>query len=104
MALRHRPARPEIQNNRSLALMGLERSEEALPQLRRPLGDKAGLCRGAEHRGIAQASLNRLDQALQSYDKAVALKPDYIEALNNKGRLLAALGRFDEALAVMRRS
>jgi len=99
MALAIVPRAPEIQNNRSLALMGLERSEEALRSCDAALAIKPDYVEALNNRGIAQASLNRLDQALQSYDKAVALKPDYIEALNNKGAVLAALGRFDEALA-----
>jgi protein O-GlcNAc transferase len=85
--------------NHSIALLELNRPEEALAQCDRALllgGDQA---RGHALRATALRALKRGEEALANYDHAIALAPGNPEIHFNRANVLKDLRRLEEALA-----
>jgi tetratricopeptide (TPR) repeat protein len=86
-------------NQRGLALMRLNRFEDALASYDRALAVWRDHAEAWCNRGAALHELKRFDEALASYDCALALQPRYAEALCYRGASLRQLKRTEEALA-----
>ena len=83
--------------DRSIALLNLERYEEALQVCEKEL-ELNPINFGAWClKGIAFNKLGRYAEALQAYDKALELYPDYVDAWIFKLEVLCKLGRDEEA-------
>ena len=88
----------EALSNRGLALMDLNRFEDAVASFDRVLAMVDDV-ETYNNRGAALQRLNRLGEALASYDCALKLDPGLAEAHCNRGIALRYLNRLDEALA-----
>ena len=86
-------------SNKGIALVNLDRSEEALACYDEALDINPRLAGAWNNKGIALVNLGRSEEALACCDKALDINPQYIEAWNNKGAALHALGKPDEELA-----
>lgn len=83
---------------RALALLALNRAEDALPSLDLVAELFPDFARGHHTRGVALNCLGYLDEALLSFDQALLLEPDEVATINNRGATLHDLGRLREAL------
>ena len=91
-------AAPEPHSNLGLALLALNRPEEALASFELSLKLRPGVPASIVNRGNALLALNRPAEALADFDQAIAIQPNFILAHNNRGNTLRVLGRAEEAL------
>ena len=96
--MKFRPKWPEALTNRGVALLILDRAEDAVASYDRALAIRPTFALALSNRGNALCRLGRYQQALMSYDRALVIQADYPEALQNRGTALHALGRYEEAL------
>jgi superkiller protein 3 len=83
--------------DRGIALLNLERYEEALQASEKALELSPNHSGAWCLKGIAFDKLGRYEEALQAYDKALELYPDYVDAWIFKLDVLCKLGRDEEA-------
>jgi tetratricopeptide (TPR) repeat protein len=96
-------ADPAAHYNRALALILMQRPEDAVSALDTALSLKPDYAVAHFLRGNALRQLARPHDALSSYDRALALDPNYVEASVNRAIQLKTLGRFEDALAELDR-
>ncbi|MHC5728153.1 MAG: tetratricopeptide repeat protein, partial [Nostoc sp.] len=84
---------------RSIALLNLERYEDALASTEQSLKFKGDLSAAWENRALALDELGRYDEAIASYDQAIEFQRDNSNAWYNRGIVLLTLERFEEAIA-----
>ena len=97
-ALRINPHAASAHSNLGVALLELNRPEEALASFDRALALKPEFVDALNGQGIALIQLQRPERALPSFDRALALRPDLAIALYGRGNALFQLERLDEAL------
>jgi len=88
-----------ISNNRAVALLELQRYQEALSYCEKSLALLPDQPDALSTYAATLMALRRYDDALAAYDRALRLKPDFVEALNHRGSALRELKRLDQALA-----
>ena len=98
------PDRVSVLTNLSVALLKLERPEEALIHAQKSVVLDPCNVDGWLNAGSAHMSLKRLDDALACYDRAVRINPAFADAWMNRGNILAELSRPEDALANYRRA
>lgn len=103
-SLRLNPHQPDSAANRGIALMKLNRPDEALAAFDLALSQNNRLVQTHNQRGKALAALGRNDEAEAAFATAATLKPDFAEAYYNRGTVLEKLDRPDEALAAFDRA
>jgi predicted TPR repeat methyltransferase len=81
-----------------LALLKLNRFEEALEAFDRALAIKADYAEALTRRGDALLGLGRQADALASYNRSLRYRANDPETLNNRAAILIDLGRLSEAL------
>lgn len=86
-------------DQRSVALAGLNRLEEALGSADRAVTINSDFAEAWSNRAVTLWRMQKPIEALASADRAVALKPNYSQGWFNKGRILRTLERFDDAIA-----
>lgn len=86
-------------DQRSVALAGLNRLEEALGSADRAVTIKPDFAEAWSNRAVTLWRMQNSIAALASADRAVALKPNYSQGWFNKGRILRTLERFEAAIA-----
>src|SRR5581483_2154727 len=84
---------------RALALLALNRQDEALADLDKALAAKPDDADTWYNSGNVLAALNRFEEALARYDRALAIDPRRATFHNNRGNALRKLDRLEEALA-----
>ncbi len=100
------PAQPQMHSNRGVALVRLDRFDEAMAAFGaaialQPDGQQAD---GFINLGAYMHSLGRWAEALDAYGRAIALNPLDPVAWGNRGMTLTAAGRQDEAVASLDRA
>ena len=98
-ALRLAPGSIETWANLGLALMALDRHQEAVAVFDRALAIRPDFAEVQCSRGVALGKLGQHAQALAAFDRALAIKPDYPEAFYNRGVMLGQLERHEHAVA-----
>lgn len=93
------PAHAPVYSNLAVALLALERPQEALRCCDVGLELKPGFPEAWCNRGHALLALGRYDEALASYERALASNPGFYDALAGRIKVLLVLSRYDEALA-----
>jgi tetratricopeptide (TPR) repeat protein len=97
--------RPEIFNNRGVALEALGRLDEALESFNQAVGCRSDYAAALVNRGGVLCALGRWTQALADYDQALAVVPDQGPPYwNNRGLALGELDRWAEAADSFARS
>ncbi|MCL4791753.1 MAG: tetratricopeptide repeat protein [Gammaproteobacteria bacterium] len=81
-----------------LALLRLNRYEEALASLDQALAIKPDFADALTRRGDALLGLGRQGDALASYNRSLRYRPNDPETLNNRAAILIELGRLTEAM------
>lgn len=92
------PDSAEIHNNKCLALINLNRFDEAIECYDKLLKIYPNYSKGWNNKAFALHNLNRLDEAIECYDEALKIDPTFISTLRNKAHALRTLNRFDEAI------
>jgi tetratricopeptide (TPR) repeat protein len=87
-----------IWSQRSRALVGLKRYQEALDSAERSIALDFGIAESWNNKGVSLWFLDKPRQALIALERAINLNPRYIGALFNYGRTLSSLGQYREAL------
>src|SRR6185312_1152514 len=90
--------------NRSVALAGLERFEEAVQASDAALAVDPNSADAWHNRGVCLSRVQRHGEAVESYDRAIRLSPGVMQIHINRGSALAALARYPEALAAFDRA
>lgn len=87
--------------NAAVALSALGRTDEAIQQFRRAIGERDGAL--ARHNfGLTLMKLGRFDEAIEQYRAGLRLEPDHFATLVELGATLGTRGRFAEAETVLR--
>lgn len=101
------PELVEAYSSRALALLELERTQEALANCDQAIALRPDLPEAYYCRGVALRRLNRSREALESLDQAIRLKPDDEAAYRARGNAQldlrqpqAALASFGQAIAL----
>jgi tetratricopeptide (TPR) repeat protein len=97
-ALRLAPGSVEAWANLGLALVAIDRHDEAVASFDRALAIRPDFAEVLCSRGVALGKLGRYEQALAGFDHALAIRPDYPEALYNRGVMLGHLERHEHAV------
>ena len=98
-AIEFSPDFAEANYSRGIALVQLNRLEEALVSYERAIKIKPDFADAYLNRGNALQDLNRFEEAVASYDMTIKIEPNNAEAYNNRGNALQELERMEEALA-----
>ncbi len=96
--LRSTPTNAEVLSNRSVALLTLERVDEALQSCDAALKIMPHSVDALYNRGNALRALGQPEEAGASYQEALAIEPRRADAHNNLGLTLVSLGLHAEAL------
>ena len=92
------PDSAEIYKIKGLALINLNRFEEAIECYDKSLKINPNDFKAWNNKAFSLHNLNRLDEAIKYYDKSLKINPNYISTLNNKAFALRTLNRLDEAI------
>lgn len=92
------PDSAEIHNNKCLALINLNRFDEAIKCDDKVLKIDPNDFGVWNNKGFSLYELYRSDEAIECYDKALEINPNFFEAWANKGLALESLDRLDEAV------
>jgi tetratricopeptide (TPR) repeat protein len=84
--------------NKGVALMNLNRPQDALRCFDISVGLNDRYVKGHNNRGSALAHLGKHEMAVEAYEKALKWDSKNAVAWHNKGRALEFLGKLDEAL------
>jgi predicted O-linked N-acetylglucosamine transferase (SPINDLY family) len=84
--------------SRGIALIELERRDEALASFDRVLAIEPANAHALNNRGFVLNALDRRDEALASYEQVLRIDPRHAEALINRGVVLSDLGQYEVAL------
>lgn len=103
-AVRARPYRNDIHNQRARLFERMDRLDDALECLDRALAIDPRNLTDLRNRGIVLRKLGRTAEALASYEALLAIAPDDINALVRQSQLLNELSRRQEALASIERA
>ena len=103
-ALRRNPNIAGAWHNRGLALLNLERDEEALQSFEKALRLDPNLGPAWQTKGVILARAGQVEEAIEPFRRAVALLPGNASALENLARALGETGRCAEAVEVGRRA
>lgn len=87
-----------------VALLSLDRAEEAVIPFQRALALDPALAEAHGHLGMALRKLGRVQEAIACYLRALGMDPDHAESHNNLGNALNQVGRVDEAIAHFERA
>jgi Tfp pilus assembly protein PilF len=87
------------QDNLGLALLRLERPQEAMPHLLASLQLRPNREQVHLDLGRALVATDRVADGIAEYDRAIAINPEDPDVYNQKGVALMQSGRFDEAQA-----
>ena len=98
-ALAIHPGSAHTHTNLAIALLELNRREEALSSCDRAIAQQPDFADAHTNRGLALLSLGWVEEALACHEQAIAIKPDYADAHSNRGAALYELKRWDDALA-----
>lgn len=98
------PRHADAHHFRSLALVRLDRPDEALAGFEQAVAIDPGNVGAFGNRGILLLQLRRLDEALSSFDRAIALDPGATATHINRGNVLLELHRPKDALACFDRA
>jgi protein O-GlcNAc transferase len=82
-----------------VALMSMERFEEAEPFIVRAIALDQKSDVSFYNFGVISKRLNKPQQALENFDKALNLNPDVAETWNSRGTIFNDLRRYDSAVA-----
>lgn len=98
-AIALRPEVAAVHFNLGIALLQLQRSEDALLCFEQVIALNPDHAKAYFHRGRALEALRRFEDAITSYDLAIDRHPAYAAAYVNRGTAFQGLQRTQEALA-----
>ncbi|WOD37097.1 tetratricopeptide repeat protein [Nodosilinea sp. E11] len=88
----------EVFNQRSIALTGLSRYDEALASINRAVGITPDYAEAHHHRAVILWYLERYDDALAANQRSLELAPNHARTWLNRGIILRSMQRHDDAL------
>jgi protein O-GlcNAc transferase len=97
-ALRCKPDRVDVLNDRGVVLDSLGRYEEAIATYDKAVAIKPDFAEAWNNRSSPLLQMGRATEALASVQKAIDVRPTYPDAFNNRGLALHKLKRYDDAL------
>ncbi|MFZ0594154.1 MAG: tetratricopeptide repeat protein [Bryobacteraceae bacterium] len=96
-ALKIRPEYPEALNLLGVALVSMNRSDEAVPLFEHAIRLWPNYAEAHLNLGMAREAASQIDAAIAEYRLAIASKPNYAEAHVRLGKCLLGEGKIDEA-------
>lgn len=102
-AIKVDPLRPDVWNNRALALIEMKRYREAEESLRRALGIWPGHAHALANLGKLLAGQQRYEEAVALSEKALDIQPGYVLALHVKAFSLLKSQNYPRASESYRR-
>ena len=88
-------------NNKGVALVNLNKSEEALKCLDKAIELDSNDSLAFKIKGLALSNLNKYEEAIKCFDESIKLNKNDTSAYLNKGFALEKLNRFDEVLIIL---
>jgi len=95
---------PETLSNIGVALVGLNRMEEAITYHQKAIQADPNFSKAYSNLGLALNQMNRLAEAEDYYHKALAIEPENAEFYSNLGVNYKDQGKVDEALNCFKKS
>jgi len=95
---------PETLSNIGVALVGLNRIEEAITYHRKAIQADPNFSKAYSNLGLALSQINQLAEAEDYYHKALAIEPENAEFYSNLGVNYKDQGKVDEALNCFKKS
>ena len=92
------PDRTALHMGRGLALLSLQRFDDALLSFEHALRKEPDIAEAHYRRGNALLRLGRSTEAVACYERALQLEPGFVDALYNQGLALQGLKRSKEAI------
>lgn len=93
-----------VWSQRSRALVGQEKYQEALDSADRAIALDPNIPEAWNNKGVSLWNLKQTGKALTSIDRAININPNYTRGWFNHGRILSSLGRNEEALEIYDRA
>ena len=101
-AIRVAGEQPRLHEILGLALMGLERYDEAEPSLVR--ASESGTPEAFNNLGILRKKQGRLDEAIAAFERSIERNPSFVDALYNLGNAHRANNSLETAAGCFRRA